>query len=280
MRVTIFGASGFIGRHLSAALRSRGDEVITASLRDPAAAAAACAGSTAVVNLAGAPVSDRWTGARKREIERSRVDLPRAFIDALERIDDRPGQYVSASAIGYYGTSASATFTESSPPGQGFLAQVCVGWEAEAQRARALGLRVAVVRTGLVLGADGGALAKLLPLFKLGLGGVVASGQQWYSWIHIADIVGVYLRALGGFDGALNATAPNPVRNRAFTAALAAAVHRPAFLPAPAFAIELMLGEAATIVTEGQRVLPEATLASGFAFKYPEIGPALEAIVS
>jgi uncharacterized protein (TIGR01777 family) len=155
-----------------------------------------------------------------------------------------------------------------------------VGWEAEAQRARALGLRVAVVRTGLVLGADGGALAKLLPLFKLGLGGVVASGQQWYSWIHIADIVGVYLRALGGFDGALNATAPNPVRNRAFTAALAAAVHRPAFLPAPAFAIELMLGEAATIVTEGQRVLPEATLASGFAFKYPEIGPALEAIVS
>ncbi|MGD0472280.1 MAG: TIGR01777 family oxidoreductase [Candidatus Velthaea sp.] len=280
MRVTIFGASGFIGRHLSAALRSRGDEVITASLRDPAAAAAACAGSTAVVNLAGAPVSDRWTGARKREIERSRVDLPRAFIDALERIDDRPGQYVSASAIGYYGTSTSATFTESSPPGQGFLAQVCVGWEAEAQRARALGLRVAVVRTGLVLGADGGALAKLLPLFKLGLGGVVASGQQWYSWIHIADIVGVYLRALGGFDGALNATAPNPVRNRAFTAALAAAVHRPAFLPAPAFAIELMLGEAATIVTEGQRVLPEATLASGFAFKYPEIGPALEAIVS
>jgi uncharacterized protein (TIGR01777 family) len=280
MRVTILGASGFIGRGLCAALRARGDEVVTASLRDPAAAAAACAGSLAIVNLAGAPVSERWTPAHKRDIERSRVDQPRAFIDALARLEPKPGQYVSASAVGYYGTSTNATFTESSPPGQGFLAGVCVGWEAQAQRARDLGLRVAMVRTGIVLGAEGGALAKLLPLFKLGLGGIVASGEQWYSWIHIEDIIGIYLRALGGFDGPLNATAPNPVRNKDFTAALAAAVHRPAVLPAPAFLISLLLGEAASIVTEGQRVLPEATLASGYLFKYPDIGAALGAIVS
>jgi hypothetical protein len=280
MRVTILGGSGFIGRHLTAALQTRGDEVTAASLRDPAGAAVACAQCDAVVNLAGASVSERWTAAHKREIERSRVELPHAFIDALARLDHRPAQYVSSSAVGYYGTSRDATFTESSSPGQGFLAKVCVGWETEAQRARSLGMRVAIVRTGLVLGTDGGAMAKLLPLFKLGLGGIVASGQQWYSWIHIDDIVGIYLRALGGFDGTLNATAPTPLRNKDFTAALAAAVHRPAVLPAPGFAISLVLGEAALIVTEGQRVLPEATLASGFVFKYPEIGAALAALVS
>src|SRR5664279_1402613 len=128
MRVTIIGASGFVGRHLSAALRARGDDVVTASLRDPAGAAAACAGSIAIVNLAGASVSERWTPEHKRDIERSRVDLPRAFIDALARLEHKPGQYVSASAIGYYGTSTSATYTESSSPGQGFLADVCVAW--------------------------------------------------------------------------------------------------------------------------------------------------------
>jgi uncharacterized protein (TIGR01777 family) len=280
MRVTILGASGFIGRHLTAALRARGDAVVSASLRDPAAAAAACAGSAAIVNLAGASVSERWTDAHKREIQRSRIDLPRAFIETLVRLPEKPAQYVSASAVGFYGTSTSATFTETSPPGTDFLAHICAAWEAEAQRARPLGLRVAVVRTGLVLGADGGALSKLLPLFKLGLGGVVASGEQWYSWIHIDDIVGIYLRALSGFDGALNATAPNPVKNKEFTAALAAAVRRPAILPVPGFAIALVLGQAAVIVTEGQRVLPEATLASGYRFKYPAISAALAAIVS
>jgi uncharacterized protein len=280
MRVTILGASGFIGRHLTAALRARGDDVGAASLRDPAAAAAACSGSMAVVNLAGAAVSERWTAERKREIERTRVELPRAFFDALERVAEKPALYVSASGIGYYGTSRTATFTESSPAGQDFLARVCVAWEAEAERARNLGLRVAVVRTGLVLGAGGGALAKLLPLFKIGAGGVVASGEQWYSWIHIDDQVGIYLRALDGFDGVLNATSPNPVTNKDFTHALGTAVHRPALLPVPSFAISLILGEGAVIVTEGQRVLPEATLASGYRFKYPELGAALAAIVS
>lgn len=279
MRVTILGASGFIGRHLAAALRARGDEVIEASLRDPAAAAAASAESDVAVNLAGAPVAERWTPARKRAIEESRTVLPRAYLQALGRLPKRPGAYISASAIGYYGTSRSATFTETSPPGTDFLARVCVGWETEAERAAASGMRVALIRTGLVLGPDGGALAKLLPLFGAGLGGVVASGAQWYSWIHVDDQVGIYLHAIDGAAGALNATAPEPVTNRDFTAALAAAVHRPALVPVPAFALNLLLGEGALVVTEGQRVLPERTLASGYRFAYPELGAALRSLV-
>ncbi len=279
MRVTILGASGFIGRHLSAALKARGDQVVEASLRDPAAAAAASAGSDVVVNLAGAPVAERWTAARKQAIEASRTTLPHAYLDALGRLPKRPAAYVSSSAIGYYGTSRTATFTEASPPGADFLARVCVGWEAEAARAATLGMRVALIRTGLVLGLDGGALGKLLPLFRTGLGGVVASGAQWYSWIHIDDQIGIYLHAIDGADGALNATAPNPVTNRDFTAALAAAVHRPAIFPVPAFAAALLLGEAALVITEGQRVLPERTLASGYRFRHPEIGAALRSLV-
>jgi uncharacterized protein (TIGR01777 family) len=186
---------------------------------------------------------------------------------------------VSASAIGYYGTSKTATFTESSPPGDGFLAGVCVAWEAAADRAGDLGMRVAKIRTGIALGADGGALAKLLPLFRSGVGGVVASGDQWYSWIHIDDLIGIYLRAIDGYSGVLNGTAPEPVTNRDFTAALGHAVHRPAVAPVPGFAIKMLLGEGATIVTEGQRVLPEATLASGYHFKYAQLDNALAAVV-
>src|SRR5208337_1247700 len=155
----------------------------------------------------------------KRAIAASRVDLPRAFLSALERVERRPAAYVSASAVGYYGSSRSATFTESSPPGDDFLARVCVAWEGEAARARELGLRIAIVRTGLALGRSGGALAQLLPLFRLGLGGPVASGEQWNSWIHLDDLVGIYLLAIDGYAGTLNGTAPNPVTNRAFTRA-------------------------------------------------------------
>jgi uncharacterized protein (TIGR01777 family) len=256
-------------------LEKRGDTVRSVSLRDPAQAAAAAAGSDVVVNLAGASVAERWTDAQKRAIGTTRVDLPHAFLSSLERAERKPGAYVSASAVGYYGISRTATFTEASPSGDDFLARVCAAWEAEAQRARALGMRVAIVRTGIVLGRDGGALAKLMPLFRFGLGGIVGSGDQWYSWIHLADQIGIYLLAIDGYDGVLNATAPNPVDNRAFTHALASAVHRPALFPAPEFALKLVLGEGAYVVTEGQRVLPEATLAAGYAFRYPTIGPAL-----
>jgi uncharacterized protein len=279
VRVTVLGASGFIGRALCAALERRGDEVRSASLRDPARAAEASAGSAVVVNLAGAPVAQRWTEAHRREITTSRVDLPHAYLTALERIEPRPQAYVSASAIGYYGTNRNATFTETSPPGDDFLARVCVAWEAEAERARALGMRVARVRTGLVLGRNGGALPPLLRLFRLGLGGPVASGEQWYSWIHLDDQIGLYLLAIDGADGALNATAPEPYVNRAFTRALAAAVHRPAFLPVPAFALRALLGDAASLVTEGQRVLPAAALAAGYTFRFPQLDAALASLV-
>jgi uncharacterized protein (TIGR01777 family) len=280
VKVTILGASGFVGKHLSAALRARGDAVTTASLRDPVAAAAACAGADAVVNLAGETVAQRWTPAVKERIRASRVDAPRALLQELAKQSNPPKAYVSASAIGYYGTSRDATFDEASPAGNDFLAGVCVAWEAEAQRAAELGARVAFVRTGLVLGTDGGALAKLLPAFKLGAGGIVASGRQWYSWIHVADLVGIYLAAIDGLDGALDGTAPNPVRNADFTSSLARALHRPAFFPVPAFAIGLILGDAAVVVTEGQRVLPTRTQQLGYTFRFETIDAALSDLFS
>jgi uncharacterized protein len=279
MVVTVLGASGFVGRALVAALRARGDDVRAASLRVPNAAAAASASSDAVVNLAGATLAARWTAARRREIERSRVDLPRTFLDALAAGASRPRVYVSASAIGYYGTSRSATFDETSPPGDDFLARVCIGWEREARRAEQLGMRVAILRTGLVLGRDGGALARLLPIFRLGLGGVVASGEQWYSWIHIDDLVALYLDALDSGAGPRNATAPEPVTNRTFTRALGSALHRPTPFPVPAFALTLVLGAGATLLCDGGRVLPRAALASGFSFAHPTLASALAAIV-
>lgn len=280
MRVAIAGVSGFIGRHLAAALRARGDEVVEVSLREPEAAARACEGAGAVVNLAGEPVAQRWTGEAKERIRASRVEAPRKLIDALGSAPVAPKVYVSASAIGYYGTSETATFTEASPPGNDFLSHVCTAWESEASRAAGAGMRVAIVRTGLVLGPDGGALARLLPVFKLGGGGHVASGNQWYSWIHIDDIVGIYLAALDGASGVLNATAPHPVRNRDFTSALARAVKRPAFFPIPEFTMSLLYGEGAVIVTKGQRVLPERTSAQGYTFRYPEIDAAFAQIVA
>ncbi|MGH7706600.1 MAG: TIGR01777 family oxidoreductase [Vulcanimicrobiaceae bacterium] len=271
MTVGVLGASGFVGRHLAAALRRRGDTVIAASLRDPATAASSCANADTVVNLAGETIAQRWTPTAKDRIRRSRVAAPRTFLEALAARGTRPSVYISASAIGYYGTSWEATFTETSPAGDDFLAQVCVDWEREANRAANFGMRVAIVRTGVVLGSDGGALARLLPIFRGGAGGIVASGRQWYSWVHIDDVVGIYLAAIDGAGGALNATAPTPVRNAEFTAALARAVHRPAILPVPAFAIKLLLGDGAIVVTRGQRVLPERTLAQGYAFQYAAI---------
>lgn len=278
MKITIVGASGFIGRHVSAALRERGDAVTEVSLRDPAAAAAACEGADAVVNLAGAPVAQRWSAKVKAAIRSSRIDAPGVLLGGIAKLTKKPAAYISASAIGYYGTSDDATFTESSAPGSGFLAEVCVAWEATAKRAESLGMRVAYVRTGLVLGTDGGALAALLPLFRLGLGGIVASGTQWYSWVHIDDVVGLYLHALDGAEGPLNATAPVPVRNAEFTLALAHALHRPSLFPAPRFAIGLVLGEAATVVADGQRVVPERAEATGYRFRYRTIGDALTAL--
>jgi uncharacterized protein (TIGR01777 family) len=280
MRVTILGATGFIGPHLADALRARGDEVVPASLRDPAGAAAASRNSDVVVNLAGAPVAVRWTAAAKEAMWSSRVDAARAFLAGLDGLDERPSAYVSASAIGYYGASRIATFTETSPPGDDFLARLCVAWEATADTAfSTLGMRVTKVRTGLVLGTDGGVLGKLLPIFRLGLGGVIAGGRQWNSWIHLEDQIGIYLLAIDGAAGVLNATAPNPVTNREFTHALASAVGRPALFPVPGFAARLLFGEGAYVITQGQRVLPDATRSAGYTFRHPTLDEALRSLL-
>jgi uncharacterized protein (TIGR01777 family) len=264
---------------LRAALLARGDEVVEVSLRDPDAAAHACDGSDAVVNLAGESIAQRWTNEAKRRIAASRIDAPRALLERLRAAPRRPARYISASAVGYYGTSETETFTEASPPGSDFLATVCEGWEQQAQRAASFGMRVSVVRCGLVLGREGGALAKLLPVFLAGSGGVVASGRQWISWVHIDDAVALLLMCLGGADGVFNATAPEPLRNRDFTAALARAVRRPALIPVPEFGLKLLLGEGAAVLAQGQRVVPERTLGAGFRFAFPRIEPALAAIV-
>ena len=275
MRVGILGASGFIGKHLTAALRKRGDEVLSASLRVPAEGAQTVRGCDAIVNLSGEPVAQRWSDSVKAKIEESRTVAVAAFFDALSQDDKRPTRYVSASAIGYYGTSETATFTESSGPGTDFLARVCVAWEAQAQRAKDLGMGVACIRNGVVLGEDGGALEKILPPFRIGAGGRIGSGKQWVSWVHINDVVAIFLMALDGVDGILNATAPNPVQNDEFTKAIGRAVKRPTLLPVPGAAIAAILGEGAYILTEGQRVLPERTQQAGYVFKFDTIDAAL-----
>lgn len=276
MKVLVLGASGFVGARLTAALAARGDAVATASLRDPAAAAGMAAGCDAIVNLAGEPIAQRWTDAAKRRMEQSRIDAPRRFLEALgARTDRRCGAYVSASAIGYYGTSTTETFVEESAPGDDFLARLCVGWEREANRAAGLGMRVAIVRTGVALGREGGALAKMLPAFLLGAGGIVGNGRQWFSWVHVDDLVGIYVKAIDEAQGPLNACAPAPVTNAQFTRALGRALHRPAILPVPAFALRALLGDGADVLLLGQRVLPRRTQEIGYGFAFPDLTDAL-----
>ncbi|HVS45410.1 MAG TPA: TIGR01777 family oxidoreductase [Verrucomicrobiae bacterium] len=280
MRVLVLGASGFVGKHLLAALSARGDDVRAASLRQPESAAQMAGGCDAIVNLAGSNVAQKWTDQRKREILESRTEAPRRFLIALGGVEHRPSVYVSASAVGYYGTSETETFTEQSGPGAGFLAGVCVRWEAEAGRVADMGMRVAIVRTGIALGSDGGALAKLLPPFRLGVGGIVGSGKQWMSWIHIDDLVAIYLLAIDKVEGVVNASAPKPVTNAEFTKTLGSVLHRPTLLPVPMFALRALLGEGIVTVTQGQRALPSRTQSLGYTFKYSDLKPALENILA
>jgi len=280
VKVAVLGASGFVGGHLTKALADRGDDVRAISLHDPETAAVAASGCDVVVNLAGAPVAQKWNDDVKREILESRTLLPQRFLDALAKQSDIPKAYVSASATGYYGYSKDATFTESDGPGTDFLADVCARWEATARNAHDLGMRVACVRSGIALGRDGGALAKMLPPFKMGAGGIIGNGKQWFSWIHIDDLVGIYLLAIDGAEGVLNGTAPNPVTNAEFTKALGEAIHRPSFLPVPTFALRAMLGEGADALLNGQRVIPKRTQELGYAFAYPAIEPALDQVLA
>jgi len=297
MRVTVTGATGLIGTRLVAALARRGDEVTVLS-RDPERArgrlgsgieaarwdplhepapTAALAGRDGVVHLAGEAVAQRWSAAAKERIRVSRESGTANLVAGLRSADPRPGALVSASAVGYYGPRGDEQVSESEPPGEDFLAQVCVAWERAAQVAEELGVRVAIVRTGIVLDPHGGALAKMLPPFRAGVGGPVAGGEQWMPWIHVDDLVGLYLAALDGpdWDGPLNGSAPEPARNRDFARALGRALHRPALAPVPRFALRALYGEMEQIVTTGQRAVPTRPLALGYAFAHPQLDEAL-----
>jgi uncharacterized protein len=294
MKITITGASGMIGAKLVERLRARGDEVTTLSRKpsspgavawqpeDEPAPAAALAGRDSVIHLAGENVAQRWSDDAKRRIRSSRELGTRHLVAGIEAADPRPGVLVSSSAVGIYGPHGDEELDEQTPAGSDFLAEVCVVWEREAERAAELGLRVVTVRTGLVLDQSGGALAKMLPFFKLGVGGPVAGGAQYMPWIHVDDVVGIYLAALDGdaWHGPINAGAPEPVTNKAFSKALGRALHRPAIAPVPAVAIHTLYGEMAEIVTKGQRVVPKAALEHGYAFAHPDLDEALRSALS
>lgn len=296
MHVTLTGATGLIGPKLVHALHARGDAVTVlsrspdrarAALRvdaqhwDPLAGPApvgALAGRDAVVHLAGAPVAQRWSAKARQAIHASRETGTRNLVDGLRAAGgERPGALISSSAVGYYGAHGDERVPEPTPPGDDFLARVCVAWEREAGAATELGVRVVHIRTGVVLDKAGGALKTMLPPFKAGVGGPVAGGDQYLPWIHVDDLVALYLRAVDdqAWTGAYNGSAPEPVTNKAFSKALGRALHRPAVAPVPAFALRLLYGDMAEIVTEGQRAVPERALAAGFSFAHPDLDEAL-----
>jgi uncharacterized protein len=298
MKVAVTGATGLIGPRLVAALTARGDEVVVLSRDadragsrlgvpavgwDPAAGPAppaALSGVDAVVNLAGEPVAQRWNAGVKERIRSSRVLGTANLVGGIAAADERPRVLVSTSAAGYYGDRGPEALTETASPGDDFLAKVCVGWEKAAGAATELGLRVVKVRTGVVLDGSGGALKTMLGPFKMGVGGPVAGGSQYMPWIHIDDIVGIYLAALDGsseWSGAVNACAPAAVTNAELSRALGRALHRPAVMPVPLFVLRVRFGEMATVVAGSQRMVPERALALGYEFRHPELDEALGA---
>ena len=293
MRVLIAGASGLIGTSLTTRLRGSGHEVIRLVRReeragderrwDPPAgeiADGALDGVDAVVNLAGAPLlPGRWSAARKQVLLDSRVEPTEVLAEAVA--EHGIPVLVNASAVGYYGPHGDEPLPEDTPPGDDFLARVCVVWEREAQAAEELGMRVVLVRTGVVLDKDGGALGKMLPFFKAGVGGPVAGGDQLMPWVHADDVAGIYLRAIddASWSGPVNATAPQPVTNKAFSKALGRALKRPAIAPVPAFAIQLLYGDMSEIVTKGQNAVPARTLELGYRHVHPDLDEALRSAV-
>ena len=278
MNIAISGASGFIGRHLLKSLAHAGHSLRALSRHAPFAESLREA--DVIIHLAGEPVAQRWTAEAKRRILESRVVGTRSLVEALAALPRRPEALICASAIGYYGSRGDEILTESSAPGSGFLPEVCVAWEREAQAAEAFGIRVVRVRTGLVLGAGGGALPRMLPAFRMGVGGRLGSGRQWMSWIHLEDLAALFQFAVESqVRGPLNAVAPHAVTNSGFTRELARALRRPALFPVPEFALRLMFGEMADVLLASQRVVPAAAEAAGFRFRFSQLAPALEGLL-
>ncbi len=293
MNITLSGASGFIGRRLLKVLGDAGHSLhalsrhagtnlpkgVRLSTWDPVQAPPpreSLENADAVIHLAGEPVAQRWTAEAKRRVRESRVAGTHHLVEALAALPRKPSVLVAASAIGYYGSRGDETLDESSPAGSGFLPEVCVAWEREAQAAESLGVRVVRIRIGLVLDPRGGALQRMLPPFRLGAGGRLGSGRQWMSWIHLADLAGLFRFAVENpVRGVFNGVAPHPVRNLDFTRDLARALHRPAWFPVPQLALKTLFGEMASVLLESQRVAPRAAEAAGFRFRFPGLGPAL-----
>ena len=305
MKVAITGATGFVGSRLVERLQKQDMKVLVLTRNSDrarklfptsaypnveiAAYTPTVSGSwqneiancEGVVNLAGTPISEgRWTTERKQEILNSRKLTTQKIVEAIALSTTKPKVLVNASAVGYYGTSETTTFNENSSVGSDFLAQVCQTWEAEAQKVTDSGVRLVILRFGIVLGM-GGALGKMITPFKLFAGGPIGSGEQWFSWIHVDDIVNLILQALttSEMSGVYNATAPHPVRMAELSSTMGEVMDRPSWLPVPGFAIEAMLGDGAVVVLEGQKVLPERTLSSGFTYEYPNLKPALAEIL-
>ena len=302
MRVTVTGATGLIGSRLVARLLDRGDEVCVLSrqpdrarsvlgteveaqswdpLRQPAPTGA-LEGRDGVIHLAGEPVAQRWTVSAKRAIRDSRVTGTANLVAGLRALGRRPAVLIGGSAVGYYGSRGPQRLTEAAGPGSGFLAEVCVAWEGEAAAAAAdLDMRVVYLRTGVVLDRAGGALAKMLPPFRAGVGGPVAGGHQFMPWILADDVVAMALAALDGerWRGPVNVCAPEAVTNAVFSQALGRALHRPALLPVPGLALRLLYGEMAEVVTEGQRAVPARATDLGFEFRHPRLDAALRDVL-
>jgi uncharacterized protein len=295
------GATGFLGRALTARLRGDGHAII-AWVRSPerartllgaevdlvradagpTALAAAVSTADAIVNLAGEPlIGKRWTAARRRVLEDSRVQVTKDLARAIAAARSRPRVLVSGSAVGWYGDRGEERLTERSAPGDDFLARLCRAWEDAASAAESSGVRVVLSRTGVVLGRGGGALASMLPAFRLGLGGPIGSGRQYLPWIHIDDFSDAIATALADdrYRGPINMAAPEEATSRAFAAALGRALRRPAVLPAPAFALRALFGEAASVLLASQRVVPDVLRAQRFQFAFPDLQGALASII-
>jgi uncharacterized protein (TIGR01777 family) len=284
--VLVTGSHGLIGSALVTALETRGDRVTRVGRNGERLELDALDGADAVVHLAGAGIGDaRWTEDRKRIVRDSRLQPTTQLVEAIAALpaDRRPRVLVSGSAIGFYGDRGDEPLTEESGSGDGFLAELCRAWEAAALPAEDAGVRVVRLRTGLVLSPDGGLLEPLMLPFKLGLGGPIGSGRQWFSWIHIDDEVGAILHALDHdeISGPLNATAPNPVTYREFARTLGAVLHRPAVIPTPSFAVALKLGKegAKEMTLSGQKVLSEKLGKTGYRFAFTDLKNALENVV-